>query len=56
MLHGWDFGGPESSEIPDKPKIKNNFFGPKPAVQSPFIGKCLGLEQKGNPSNFTDPH
>ena len=22
-----------------KPKTKNNFFGPKPAVQSPFIGK-----------------
>ena len=28
-----------------KPKTKNNFFGLKPAVQSPFIGKCLGLEQ-----------
>ena len=28
-----------------KPKPKNNFFGPEPAVQSPFIGKLLGLEQ-----------
>ena len=28
-----------------KPKPKNIFFGPQPAVQSPFIGKWLGLEQ-----------
>ena len=28
-----------------KPKLKNNFFGSKPAVLSPFIGKLLGLEQ-----------
>ena len=28
-----------------KPKTKNNFFGPKSAVQSQFLGKCLGLEK-----------
>ena len=28
-----------------KPKTKNNFFDPKSAVQSQFLGKCLGLEK-----------